>query len=89
MGVGITTSIVYAIGAIILSKEKEQHQGGVSQYHLAMLDKVGLSLFVVFEIFMILLLMLFKLITRDVMVATWICVVLLLGNFILPIVNAE
>lgn len=88
-GVGITTSVIYAIGAVVLTKEDQRHQGGVSQYHLAMLDKVGLTIFVVCEIFMILLLLLFKLILKDVMVATWICVSLLVGNFILPIINAE
>lgn len=62
---------------------------GVSQYHLSILDKIGLALFVVFEILMILLLLVFKLITREVTVATWIAVSLLAGNFLLPIINVE
>lgn len=90
MGVGIATSVIYAIGAVVMKIEKgSREQSGVSQYHLAMLDKVGLTMFVICEIFMILLLLLFKLIIKDVVVSTWIWVALLIGNFILPIINAE
>lgn len=89
-GVGITSSIIYAAGAVIMNVEDEHKQQiGTNAYHLAVLDKVGLSMFVIYEIFMVLLLLLFKLLSKEVTVATWICVVLLLGNFAIPIINAE
>lgn len=73
MGIGIASALVYAVGAVIMNvEEQSQQQNGISQYHLAVLDKVGLSIFVIFEIFMVLLLLLFKLLTKEVIIATWI-----------------
>lgn len=90
MGVGVTSAIIYAAGAVIMNIEQpNQQQNGITQYHLAMLDKVGLSMFVIVEIFMVLLLLLFKLITKEINIATWVCVGLLFCNFLLPIVYAE
>jgi hypothetical protein len=90
IGVGISSSVIYAIGAIIMSVEEgNQIQNGVSHYHLASLDKVCLTMFVVLEIFMILLFLMFKLITHEVVFATWTIIALLCLNFMLPIINTE
>jgi hypothetical protein len=90
IGVGIATSVIYGIGAIILSVEEGPSiQNGVSQYHLATLDKVCLTMFVVLEIFMVLLFLMFKLITHEVTFATWTIIALLCLNFLLPIINTE
>jgi hypothetical protein len=89
-GVAGTSTVIYLIAAFVMTiDEGNRDNGSVSEYQLATLDKVGLSVFVIYEIFMILLLLLFKLVIKDVSISTWICVILLVGNFIIPMINAE
>lgn len=72
-GVAVTTSIIYFIAAFIMTvDEGQQNLGTTPEYQLATLDKVGLSVFVIYEIFMILLLLLFKLVMKDMSISTWI-----------------
>lgn len=89
-GVAAASTVTYFVAAFIMTIEDGQHnKGGISEFQLATLDKVGLSVFIIFEIFMVLLLLLFKLVIKDVSISTWICVVLLSGNFVIPMINAE
>ena len=65
LGVGITSFVIYAIGAFILMFDQGAQQHSIeSQYYLAMLDKIGWSIFIMYEVFLVLLLMLFKLIMK-------------------------
>ena len=67
LGVGIASFVIYAVGAIILTFDQGAEQHSIeSQYYLAMLDKIGWSIFIIYEVFLMLLLMLFKLILKNV-----------------------
>lgn len=89
-GFGVAISVVCAIGAVIMNIDEDTDKlTGISQYHLSILDKIGLTMFIVFEILMVLLLMMFELVTKELTIATWIVVCLLSGNFLIPILNAE
>lgn len=66
-GVGIASFVIYAVGALVLTLDSGTEQHSIeSQYYLAMLDKIGLSIFIIYEVLLVLLLMIFKLVLKNV-----------------------
>lgn len=66
IGVGVVSFFIYAIGAFVMVVAEEDQDGSQAENKSVIVDKISLSIFIVFEVFQVLLLLMFKLIIKDV-----------------------